>query len=205
MMLGLYFAAALVLGFLPAQLLWGRGILMVDGAQLRARLSMGNPGDHRRRRRWWKSLAVWLDPVRGAAVGWVLVAGLRAESGELERDAYVALKYASFLILFGSVWWQSGGRGKEGLTPVPLLYLGGLVMGGFGPVIGVSALALALMALFASQSITLALMAMAATTAGAGWLLLGPGTTLLVATVLSVLPWVKAFVLRHKLVLALRG
>lgn len=204
-MLFLYFTVALVLGFLPGKLLWGRGILMLDGAQLRARLSMGNPGDHRRRRRWWKSLALWLDPARGAAVGWLLVAGVRGEAGDLERDAYLALKYASYLMMLGAVWWQSGGRGRDELTPAPLLFVGGMIAGAFGPVVGVSALALALMALFASQSVAGALAAMAVTTAGAGWLLVGQGATLLVAATLPLVPWAKAFALRQKLVLAFRG
>jgi hypothetical protein len=205
MMLGIYFLVALVLGGLPARLLWGRGILMVDGAQLRARLSMGNPGDHRRRRRWWKSAAIWGDPLRGAAMGWLLMPGLMAQAEQLERGQFLALKFAGFLLMLGGVWWQSSGRGKDALTPAPLLFLGGLMAGAFGAVVGLSALAIALMALFASQSVAVALFAMAATTACAGWLLIGPSATLLLATLLALVPWIKAFVLRQKLVVALRG
>ncbi len=205
MMLWLYLAMAVALGAVPARVFWGRGFLFVDGQQLRARFFMANPGDNRRRRRWWKSLALWVEPARGVLIGWLVARALRLETGDLDRSAYMALKLACHGLLLAVALWQTCGRGRDGQTLAPILLIGGLLAGGIDCLLGVSATVIALLVLFAAQSVSLALMAMAGTTLAAGWLLIGPGPTLLVATALGAVPLVRSFALRQPLVMALRG
>lgn len=205
MLLLVYLFAALALGALPARTFYGRGMMYVDGAQMRARFMMANPGDNRRRRRWWKSLSIWVEPLRGLLIGWLLCRGVRAEAYELDRSLYVLAKHGALACALVITLWQTCGREKENETLAPVLLICGLLVGGFGGVMGISAMAVGLLALFATQSVGGTLWAMAATTAAAGWFLIGPGVTWLVAVSICLIPWARSFLLRQRVVLALRG
>lgn len=201
----IYLAITLVAGALPPRLFWGRGMLFMDGAQMRARYSMLNPGDNRRRRRWWKSPAVWLDPVRGWLAGWALCCAFMTGGETMEQGPYLLLQYGGYVALLALVAWQTCGRERERETLSPLLFIGGVLVGTYGWLPGVSAVALGLLALVSTQSLAAALFVMAGTMAALGWFLIGFGTSWLIAIAVCLTPWAKSFLLRHKLVVAMRA
>lgn len=206
MMLLAYLALALALGMLPASMFSGRGHLFVDGPQIRARFFLPNPGDNRRfRRRWWKSAAIWVDPVRGVLIGWLVSRALMLETSELDKETYIAVELGCYAMMLFIVFWQTCGRGREGQTLAPFLLIGGLLASGFGLLIGLSATVLALLALFATQSVALGFTVMAVTTLASGLLMIGPGLILLTATALGLVPLAKSFLMRQPLVVAIRG
>ncbi|TAG26182.1 MAG: hypothetical protein EAZ36_07660 [Verrucomicrobia bacterium] len=201
----IYLAITLVAGGLPPRLFWGRGMLLMDGAQMRARYSMLNPGESRRRRRWWKSPAVWLDPARGWLAGWALCSAYIKGAESMEHGPYLLLEYGGYVGLLALVAWQTCGRERERETLSPLLFIGGVLTGVYGWLPGVSALALGLLSLVSTQSLPVALFAMAGTMAALGWFLIGFGPSWLIAIAVCLTPWAKSFLLRHKLVVAMRG
>ena len=180
-------------------------MLIMDGAQMRARYSTLNPGDNRRRRRWWKSPAVWLDPLRGWLAGWALHRAFSTAAQTMEHGQYMPLQYGGYVGLLGLVAWQTCGRERERETLAPLLFIGGVLSGLHGWLPGVSVVALGLLGLASTQSLAAASFVMAGTMAGMGWFLIGFGPKWLVAIAVCLVPWAKSFLLRHKLVVAMRG
>lgn len=180
-------------------------MLIMDGAQMRARYSTLNPGDNRRRRRWWKSPAIWLDPVRGWLAGWALRRALAGAAESMEQGPYLLLQFGGYVGLLGLVVWQTCGREREGETLTPLLFIGGVLAGVYGWLPGVSVVAVGLLGLVSTQSLAAALFVMAGTMAGIGWFIIGFGPAWLVAIAVCLAPWAKSFLLRHKLVVAMRG
>ncbi|MBC8010369.1 MAG: hypothetical protein H7067_09760 [Burkholderiales bacterium] len=201
----IYLAITLVAGALPPRIFWGRGMLFMDGAQMRARYSMLNPGDNRRRRRWWKSPAVWLDPARGWLAGWALCRAFIKGWESLAQLPCMLLEYGGYVSLLALVFWQTCGRERDKETLTPLLFVGGVLSGFYGWLSGLSTVALALLTLISTQSIAAALFAMAGTMAALGWFLMGLCPAWLVSIALCLVPWSKSFLLRHKLVVAMRG
>ncbi len=208
----LYFLIALVAGGVPSRWLWDGRMLFVNGTQLRTRLLMTNPGDNRRRRRWWKSKALWLDPVRGAATGWCLMTGEWKFLATLESPTARLAYFAFLLVPLGMVFWQTFGREKEKECIVPLLFTVGLIAGiyhpvggGFGWVLGLSCLAVGALVLMAMQSVEIMLFGMAATLVFMGWFLVGLGADLLLLPAICLLPFARSQVFKEKLVLAFRG
>ncbi len=205
MPLWIYFAIALIAGALPARVLWGKGMMFMDGIQLRARFNMLNPGDNRRRRRWWKSPSVWVDPARGWVAGWYACHGAWKAWETMGYWPCVIIEYGTYLGVMGLVLLQCTGREDQKETLTPILFIGGLILGYFGWVPGASVITLGLLGLISLRSLPGALFVMAGTTAAVGWVFIGVSPIWLVAISLSLIPWAKSFLLRHRLVIALRG
>ncbi len=208
----LYFAIALVAGGIPSRWLWDGRMLFVNGVQLRTRLLMTNPGDNRRRRRWWKSKALWLDPVRGAVAGWCLSDGEWKLLETLEPAAGKVVYFAFLLVPLAMVLWQTVGREKEKECITPVLFLVGmiggfyhLVGGSYGWVLALSTLGVGALTLMAMQSVEVMLFGMAATLLGIGWFLVGLGVEWLHLPAICLVPFARSMILREKLVLAFRG
>jgi hypothetical protein len=212
MPLWLYFAIALVAAGIPSRWLWDGRMLFVNGTQLRTRLVMVNPADNRRRRRWWKSKSLWLDPLRGGAAGWCLMTG---EWQWLEGFDILIAKFIYYLLLLLPllmVLWQTFGRGKQNECIVPVLFAVGLlagyyhpVGGGFGWVLGLSALGVGALVLMALQSIRVMLFSMAVVLMVIGYFLVGLGIEWLLLPAIFLVPFARALVRSEKLVLAFRG
>lgn len=208
----LYLAIALVAAGIPSRWLWDGRMLFVNGTQLRTRLVMVNPADNRRRRRWWKSRSLWLDPLRGGAAGWCLMTGEWKWLDSLEASTAKIFYYAFLLIPLLMVLWQTFGREKQNECIVPVLFTVGLlagfyhpVGGGFGWVLGLSALGVGALVLMAMQSIQVMLFGMAAVLLVIGYFLLGLSLEWLLMPAICLVPHGRAMIRSEKLVLAFRG
>jgi hypothetical protein len=199
-----YLGVGILAGLAPARWFWGRGMQFLDGTQLRSRLALV-PVDSQRRRRWWKSPAIWADPLRGGVSGWIFGKGIWQNAEGLGQTGYNLAFYGAFVVVGGFVLWQSLGRLKEKELVGPILFLGGLLAGFWGWVPGMCALAVGILTLLALQSVDAAFLAMAATMATAGWLLIGFGVAWLAGVGICGLPVALAFLLRYRLVLPVRG
>lgn len=201
----IYLVVAVLVGAVPARWLWDGRMIFVDGNQFCTRIVMHNPGDNRRRRRWWKSKVIWVDPIRGAAAGWGLAQGgnLWAESVGFPFAKYIVYGGLALLVLL--VAGQTLGREKEKECIVPVLFVAGVIGGYFGWLFGLSFLAIGILALMGTQSLAFMLFAMVGTLAIMGGFMLGVGANLLFALCLPGIPLVRMILLNHKLVLAIRG
>lgn len=208
----LYLAIALVAAGIPSRWLWDGRMLFVNGTQLRTRLVMINPADNRRRRRWWKSKSLWLDPVRGGAAGWCLMTGEWKWLNGMEPITAKLCYYPLLIVPLLMVLWQTFGRGKHNECIVPVLFAMGVLAGyyypvrnGFGWVLGLSALGVGALVLMAMQSIRVMLFAMAAVLLVIGYYLVGLGIEWLLLPAICLVPFVRATLRSEKLVLAFRG
>ena len=200
----LYLGIGMAAGLVPARWFWGRGVQFLDGPQLRSRLALV-PVDNRRRRRWWKSPAIWLDPLRGAVAGWVFGTGIWENTDGVDWLAMNLMLYGAFAVVGGFVVWQSLGRFKDGEIVGPILFLAGLLAGFWGWLMGTCAFAVGILTLLALQSVGAAFWAMAAIMATVGWWLIGFSVSWMVGVGICGLPVTLAFLFRYRLVLPIRG
>ncbi len=200
----LYLGIGLVAGLAPARWFWGQGVQFLDGTQLRSRLVVA-PVDNRRRRRWWKSPSIWVDPLRGALAGWVFGDGVWQNAEASDPTVVRVMLYGAFVIVGSFVLIQSLGRSKQRELVGPILFLGGLLAGFWGWVPGTCAFAVGILALLALQSVEAAFLTMAVIMATAGWFLIGFSVVWLAGIGICGLPVILAFLLRYRLVLPVRG
>jgi hypothetical protein len=212
MPLWLYFVIALLASGIPSRWLWDGRMLFVNGTQLRTRLVMVNPADNRRRRRWWKSKSLWLDPLRGGAAGWSLMTGEWQSLAGFDRLISKFLHCSFLMVPLLMVLWQTFGRGKQNECIVPVLFAAGVIAGyynpvgeGFGWVLGLSALGVGALVLMALQSIQVMLFSMAVALMVIGYFLVGLGVDWLLLSAIFLVPFARALVRSEKLVLAFRG
>jgi hypothetical protein len=195
------------LGFIPPSTFYRGDIRYMTMAGARARLSLRVADDGRRRRRWWKHLALWLDPVRGFLVAFFLaqaLAELPAKSGLQDQ----MLQLAHAFVLWGWLWVQMTlGRQDAADIVAPVGFLGGLLAGVFtdslglaGGMIGVLSIA----SVWATHSFVWGYVITTLAATVVSYLFLGPSPAGLIYVVCTAGPIIYAFLRRAQLVFPFR-
>lgn len=162
------------------------------------------PESSQRRRRWWKLPLVWIEPFRG-----YVAASMLADAFDPVRSATAAERIlpliVTFMLLWITVWLQTGGRIEEGETVSPSAFLGGMMLGLMPPVVAISAIILGVSTAVAMNSFTPAYIVASLTTAGIGYLFLGRTPWLAVYTVVVASPLLINWLRRTTLVMPIRS
>lgn len=203
-------AAGLTLGLLPPRFFYGASSRHLTLLEIRSstvhRASTLSTG--RRRRAWWKSPLVWLDPFRGYGSAHLLNVGLLnvippsfSAGPMLSMVAHLA---ASLAILFIQI---TQGRQKSGQLLAPVCFLFGFTTGVYldFAVVGASVAALGVATMLGTHSFMWGYVAAGAAAVAIGFPFLGPSPALVVFAVVPSAPLYLAFLQRATLVLPVRG
>lgn len=156
-----------------------------------------------RRRRWWKLPIVWIDPVRGAVVGYLLTHGFDPEplaSGFAALLPFIATIACMALVL----WVQTSGREKDRETISPCGFLAGMMITTQPPVVALSAIAMGVSTAIMMSRFSAGYFVAAATTAGIGYLIIGKSIWVVAHALLVASPLLIAWLRRTSLVMPVR-
>lgn len=162
----------------------------------------------RRRRAWWKSPLVWLDPFRGYGSAHLLNIGLLnvipPSFSAGPRISMLAHFIASLAILYIQI---TQGRQKAGQLLAPVCFLFGFTTGAYldFTVVGASVAALAVATMLGTHSFIWGYVAAGAAAVAIGFPFLGLGPSLVVFAIVASAPLYPAFMQRATLVLPVRG
>jgi hypothetical protein len=203
-------AAGLLLGLLPPRFFYNKSsrhltLLEIRSSQVHHSSTLATG---RRRRAWWKSPLVWLDPFRGYGSAHLLNIGLLNVIPPSYAAGPLLLKAchfgASIAILFIQI---TKGRQKPGQLLAPVCFLFGFTTGVYldFAIVGASVAALAVATMFGTHSFMLGYVTAGAAAVGIGFPFLGPGPALGVFAIVASAPLYLAFMQRATLVLPVRG
>lgn len=156
-----------------------------------------------RRRRWWKLPLVWIDPVRGYVVAWMLSQTFEAspEGTSLEHLLTVALAGGLMLI---AVWVQTNGRGAERETLSPSGFIAGMVLCLLPLQVSIAALVMGVAGAMALRGYVVGYLIATTTMAGVGFLFMGKSVVLFSATLLMAAPAIINWLRGSKMVIPVR-
>lgn len=119
-----YLLTGLLVALFPGKYLRGSEYRHFEFDQLSRRLADKN----KRRRRWWKMPAVWIEPVRGYAAVFLLSLGLSLEPDSMEKTAKFLVLVLPLLILTVGVTIQCTSDEDRTKMVTPIGYLSGLIL-----------------------------------------------------------------------------
>ena len=158
---------------------------------------------NQRKRRWWKLPLVWIDPFRGYVTAWLLTQSFEpvVKAQGFEK---IAPLFATALALFIVVWVQSSGRRQQNETISPCAFLAGMMVSLLPPIVAISAIAIGSATAIALNSFAAGYIVAMLTTAGFGYLFMGPSLWLPIYTVLVAAPLLLNWICRTSLVIPVR-
>ncbi len=195
-----YLLAGVFVALFPGKYLRGSEYRHFEYDQLSRRLADKN----KRRRRWWKMPAVWIEPLRGFAAAFLLSQALSLEPETVDKTAKFLVMVLPLLILTVGVTIQCTSDQDRIKMVTPIGYLSGLI-------IGLLPLTIALPAVVLGASSAIAFRRWAAghllggvAAAVIGYFFLGPHINVAWAAGICVWPVVLAWFYRRKLVIVVR-
>ncbi len=203
-------AAGLVLGLLPPRFFYTESSRHLTLLEIRSsrvhRASTLSTG--RRRRAWWKSPLVWLDPFRGYGSAHLLNIGLLNVIPPSFSGGPLLMMFGHFAASLGILFVQiTQGRQKTGQLLAPVCFLFGFTTGVYldFTIVGASVAALGVATMLGTHSFTWGYVAAGAAAVAIGFPFLGPSPSLGVFAVVASAPLYLAFMQRATLVLPVRG
>jgi len=158
---------------------------------------------NQRRRRWWKLPIVWIDPVRGYVIAFLLADAFAFDHRATSFESLGRLA-VTFMILLLIAWIQTCGRNKQKETLAPTGFLAGLMLGLLPPVIALSGIVLGVVMAIATTSFPAGYLVAALTTAGIGYAFMGTSIHLAASTLVMASPLLISWMRRAPLVIPVR-
>ena len=182
------------LGFVPPRLLLQPDCRYLSFEDLWSRVLRRDPTLTARLIRWWRLPLLWIDPVRGYMVAWLLLDGLRPV-----RNASAGMIYGEIgltaLMLLAVLKVQTGHRRQERESIAPVLFLGGMLAALLPGTVWTPAFVLGVATAIAMNGFTGGFMFAAFAVIGAGYIykcsLLNLATALLLLVAPILLNWVR--------------
>lgn len=194
-----YLICGIALAWLPGFWLRSRDCREFQCERLQRRLQETG----RRRRRWWKLPAVWVEPLRGYLVVALLDKALTAPADAAGRFSLPALVATLAILLVGVSLQMPSHRHKTSLV-APVGYVGGILLAWLPVTIGPAAIALGAASAFAFRHWEAGFLVGAVSCLAIGWCFVGPCGRLMAISLVFVWPVVAAWLLQKKLVLPVR-
>lgn len=195
-----YLLLGLILALFPGKILRGDECRHFNCEQLVRRMT----DKTRKRRRWWKLPAVWIDPVRGFFAAWLLKDALVRNPGAHGLEAQLPTLLPMLILTVGLTVQTSGNREKSQLV-APAGYLAGLMIGWLPWMISVPAVILGGSSAVAFRRWEAAFAIGSATTLIIGYFFMGKSIPLIWAAGVFAWPMFLAWLTGSKLVLPVRA
>lgn len=200
----------IALGLLPPRWFYSddcRHLTLVEARSSRIRRAGSVSTNSRRRRRWWKTPLVWLDPFRGYACGHLSALGLFEIPQNNPGQTALVLLLQCAIVAGTLIVQMEAGRQSKGSLLAPVFFLLGLTTGlyiDFG-IIGAAVALLGAATMLATHSFTWGYVVAGAAAAAIGFPFLGPSPALVVFAATACAPAPYAFLRKADLVFPLRG
>ncbi len=191
-----YLLAGLFFAWLPGKLLRNSTCRYFQCEQLNRRLA----DKGRRRRRWWKLPAVWIDPIRGYMAVTLLQEGIQRDP---LKSAMPVLALTVLILTIGVTVQCAGSRERSHLV-APVGYLAGMLVAWLPWEVSVPALIFGAASAVAFRRWEAGFLTGGAFTLVLGYFFMGLGIPLLWSAGIYVWPVVLALFMQRKLVLAVR-
>ncbi len=196
-----YLLAGLFFAWLPSSILRGPNCRNFQCEQLNRRLADKN----RRHRRWWKSPAVWIDPIRGYVAVIMLAKALLPVAHATGLAANLPLILKLTILSIGVTIQTRGSREKSQLV-APAGYLTGLLLAWLIPGVSIPCVILGASSAIAFRRWEAGFIVGSIATLTIGYFFMG-GMKIELAWVAGIYMWpvVLAWFLNRKLVLPVRN
>jgi len=184
----------LLLGFVPPRLLLQPDCRYLSFEDLWSRVLRRDPSLKARRIRWWRLPLLWIDPVRGYMVTWLLLDGLRPVKKASSGMIYGEIGLTAVMLLT-VLKVQTGHRRQERESIAPVLFLGGMLVAFLPWTVWAPAFVLGVATAIAMNGFTAGFMFAAFAVIGAGYIYISSLFNLATALLLLVSPilfnWVR--------------
>lgn len=195
-----YLLAGLLVTFFPGKFLRGSDYRHFEFDQLSRRLADKN----KRRRRWWKMPAVWIEPVRGYAAAFLIGMSFSLGPEEVEKSVRVMATILPLLILGIGMTVQCSSDRDHSKLVSPIGFLTGLLLGWLPLAVGLLVVILGASSAIAFRRWAAGHLLGAIATGIIGYLLMGPRIDVAWAAGIYAWPVILAWFLRRKLVIVVR-
>lgn len=190
------------LGLVPPRLLASSEVRYVEFEDLWTKVL--RPSDNKvRRRRWWKLPLVWIDPVRGYMVTWLLTQSFEVLPEEKSGTRLLAVGLVVGIKLI-TIWVQSASRKEAGQTVCPTGFLAGMVVATFPVTVWPAIVLLGAATAISMQSFVSGFFAAGMTALALGYIFMGLSPTLVGGLAVMGVPVMLNWFRRSRLVMTVR-
>ncbi len=158
----------------------------------------------RRRRRWWKLPAVWIEPIRGYLIV-VLLSKALTTSPDATGRAHLLTLLATLAVLLVGVSLQMPSKRHKASLVAPVGYVGGILLAWLPFKIGPAAIALGAASALAFRYWEAGFLIGGVSCLAIGWCFVGACERLMAISLVFVWPVIAAWLLQKRLVLPVRS
>jgi hypothetical protein len=204
----LYLLGGLFFGLIPPRRLINSQCSYMNFRSLRKNI-FGDARLGRSSRQWWRLPLVWIDPIRGYVTAFFLAQAFQAAPGS-GKSVRILVLVSTYALLLLALWMQAekrvnGARPGQNQTVSPSVFLAGMILGVFPPMVAIAALVLGLLAAAAMESYAIGYIMAGLATVGSGFMFIKNPPLVLLSGLLASFPFWLSWYRRSSLVMPIRS